>query len=335
MASNKKKHLVQEERFCIEKLLRQGKSFGEIARTLSRGLSTISEEVKMNGGRAVYTAQKAQRRAHLKQYWKKKGCNAVAQNTHVAHFVEKKLAQGWSPETISTRLRHQSGVGKASAKSIRKYIKKRSGLERSLFWNRVHMKTGRKRGLDIFCTDSERKSIAARPLLACFEYGHWEGDFIVSQHNTTVLLVLVEKYSRMVCMTLLPHRHNDLVNNAINDLLRGYTVKSLTLDNDIAFTKWRELEVLLRAPVYFCHPYASWEKGLVENMNRWIRVFIPKRANLAWCDMVYVRWVAAWLNHTPRQCLHGASSYEIFMQQEYQKSTVSLSVSLPSLRIWG
>jgi len=45
MAANKKKHLDKEERFCIDRLLKQRKSFGEIGRTLGRGLSTISEEV--------------------------------------------------------------------------------------------------------------------------------------------------------------------------------------------------------------------------------------------------------------------------------------------------
>ncbi len=30
MATNKKKHLRKEERFCIEKMLQQNKSFGEV-----------------------------------------------------------------------------------------------------------------------------------------------------------------------------------------------------------------------------------------------------------------------------------------------------------------
>ncbi|MFA6258816.1 MAG: helix-turn-helix domain-containing protein, partial [Candidatus Paceibacterota bacterium] len=53
---NKKKHLKKEERFCIERMLKMGKSFGEIARTLDRGLSTISGEANGNGGRGRYDA---------------------------------------------------------------------------------------------------------------------------------------------------------------------------------------------------------------------------------------------------------------------------------------
>jgi IS30 family transposase len=132
---NKKKHLKKEERFCIEKMLKQNKSFSEIARTLNRGLSTISEEVNQNGGRKNYSAEKADHRAYLKQYWKKKNCNKVAMDGHLYRFVEKSLSKGWSPETISARLKERGGLQYASRKSIRKFIQRRSGLERYLFWN--------------------------------------------------------------------------------------------------------------------------------------------------------------------------------------------------------
>ena len=103
--ANKKKHLSEKERFCIEKMLRTGDSLGKIARTLGRGVSTMSEEVSENGGKDKYNAAKAEMRAYFKQYRKKRDCNGVAQNSHVQEFVEKKLETGWSPETISSRLK--------------------------------------------------------------------------------------------------------------------------------------------------------------------------------------------------------------------------------------
>ena len=185
--ANKKKHLRKEERFCIEKLLGQGKSFGEVARTLGRGLSTISEEVNANGGRMRYDAQKAHHRAYLKQWRKKRHCNKVAMDMHLKKFVEKNLVRGWSPETMSVRMKAQPGISYASPKSIRKYIGSRHGLERHLFWRRNYHKSGVKRGGDIFLNDPTRKSIDIRPYITLYEYGHWEGDFIVSKHNTYVL----------------------------------------------------------------------------------------------------------------------------------------------------
>ena len=51
---NKKKHLSDNERFCIEKMLKAGETITKIAKTLERGLSTISEEIKANGGREAH-----------------------------------------------------------------------------------------------------------------------------------------------------------------------------------------------------------------------------------------------------------------------------------------
>lgn len=332
---NKKKHLQKEERFCIEKMMKRNESFSEIARTLNRGLSTVSEEVGDNGGRQNYSAEKAHHRAYLKQYWKKKNCNKVAMDGHLYRFVEKSLEKGWSPETISCRLEIQSGLKYASPKSIRKFVHSRHGLERFLFWNRNNMKPGRKRKKDKFLNDPNRKWIDMRPYTALYEYGHWEGDFIVSKYNSSVLLVLVEKYSKQILLTILPNRKNDLVNKMIALLLKNRIVKTLTLDNDIAFLKWKKLEVMLQAQIYFCHPYHSWEKGLVENTNRWIRQFIPKKTNLQLISKRYLKTIEDWFNHTPKQCLNGRTAYEMMTEKEYGMIVESLEINLPDLRIWG
>lgn len=332
---NKKKHLRKEERFCIEKMLKQGKSFGEISRTLDRGLSTISEEVNENGGRDKYNARQAHHKAYLKQYQKKKNCNKVAMDSHLTKFVEKSLSKGWSPETISDRLKIQSGLKYASKKSIRKFIERRHGLERYLFWERNKMKSGRKRSKNMYLNDPDRKWIDTRPYMALLEYGHWEMDFIVSKHNSSVLLVLVERYSKKLLMRILPNRNNDLVNIAIKELLSGHTVYSITTDNDIAFGKWKKLEAMLQVKIYFCHPYHSWEKGLVENTNRWIRQFIKKKTNLQLISMEELKAIEDWFNHTPRQCLEGRTAYEVSIEKEYGMIVESLEINLPTLRIWG
>jgi IS30 family transposase len=335
MAKNKKKHLLKEERFCIEKMLKVGDSLSHIARTLGRGLSTISEEVNENGGRENYNAEKAINRAYLKQYRKKRNCNKVAMNTHLAKYVERKLEIGWSPEVISVRLSERKGLPYASSKSIRKFIGVRSGLERYLFWNRTHMKTGPKKWSTLFLTDPTRKWIEERPWTALYEYGHWEMDFIVSKHNSSVLLVCVEKYSKIFKLKILPNRNNDLVNKSITELLSGYVVTTITTDNDIAFGKWKELESMLHTRIYFCHPYHSWEKGLVENTNRWIREFIHKKTDLKSIDENFLLQIEEYFNHKPKECLEGRTAYEVMMEMECGTMVESLEVNFPRLRIWG
>jgi len=332
---NKKKHLSNEERFCIEKMLGVHESLIDIGRALGRGKSTISEEVKANKGRNKYKAKQAIRRAYWKQYRKKRNCNKVALDGHLIKFVEKKLRAGWSPESISSRLKIQSGLSYASKKSIRKFVSKRSGLERFLFWNRNNHKSGWKRKTDIYLYDPDRKFIEERPLSALYAFGHWEMDFIVSKHNSSVLLVCVEKFSKIFKLALLPNRNNDLVNLTVTKLLQGYTPNSVTTDNDIAFSKWKELEKILNTKIYFCHPYHSWEKGLVENSNRWLREFIPKKTDLKSISTEFLNDIEMYFNHKPRKCLEGRTAFEVMMENECGIFVESLEVNFPKVRIEG
>jgi IS30 family transposase len=333
--ANKKNHLSDKERFCIEKMCLTGDSFGKIARTLGRGLSTISEEVNENGGRMAYSAERAVRRAYWKQYGKKRNCNKVAMDGHLTRFVEKKLVAGWSPGAISSRLERQSGLQYASEKSIRKFIGNRSGLERFLFWNRNDHKGGSKRKNGLYLSGLGRKFIETRPSEALYQYGHWEVDFIVSQQSPSALLVCIEKYSKLLRLATVRSRDNNLVNKMTAELLRGYSVKTITTDNDIGFGKWRRLEQSLGASIYFCHPYHSWEKGLVENANRWIREFIPKKTDLQSVPPKFLNDIEMYFNHRARECLNGRTAYEVMMEKECGKLVESLEVNFPVFRIRG
>jgi len=306
---NKQGHLLKEERFCIEKMKKAGFSSEEIAKTIGRGKSTVDEELRKNGGISKYEYKTAHHRAYLKQYRKKRTCMKVAMNIGIRQKVEYYLFQHqYSPETISAVLWIKHRL-RASSKAIYKYIKKRC-LEYLLA--RYRKRKGCKRinsGLSdrIFITD-----------MNCVRtgYGHWEGDFIVSPNNTSVLLVLVERITKETKISYLPNRNNDLVNQTITSLLSNRTVSSLTLDNDIAFNKHKTLARLLNAPVYFTRPYRSTDKALVENTNRWIRQYIPKGTDLRTITDIPIKKSLHWLNERPRKCLGWMSASMCARQQE-------------------
>jgi IS30 family transposase len=306
---NKREHLLKEERFCIEKMKKAGFSSEDIAKTIGRGKSTVDEELRRNGGTLAYEYQKAHHRAYLRQYRKKRGCMKVAMDIGIRQWTEHYLyTYLWSPETISATLWLDHRL-KASAKAIYKYIKKRC-LDYLLA--RYHKRKGYKRINScltdrIFITD-----------LKCIRegYGHWEGDFIVSPTNTSVLLVLVERMTKETKIAYLPNRNNDLVNKTIVQLLNGRTVVSLTLDNDIAFIKHRTLATLLSASIYFTRPYRSTDKALVENTNRWIRQYIPKGTDLRTITPTTIIKSLHWLNERPRECLGWMTASLCAQQQE-------------------
>jgi len=63
------------------------------------------------------------------------------------------------------------------------------------------------------------------------------------------------------------------------DSLVGYlkkrslkTIKTLTLDNGVEFAYHEKMSGKLKAKIYFCDPYKSWQKGAIENANKLYRV---------------------------------------------------------------
>ena len=142
--------------------------------------------------------------------------------------------------------------------------------------------------------------------------GHFELDFIVSKESAWVLLVAVDTLTKQTFIRKLPNRKRTTIRRALSALFRGVTVRSITTDNDIAFTCWRELEALLNTQIYFTHPYHSWEKGLVENTNRWIRCFVPKRRDIASVTEEEMLAIHSFLNDRPRECIGFRSPREYY-----------------------
>ena len=157
-----------------------------------------------------------------------------------------------------------------------KYVYSRC-LERHLFWHKHHVRGGPKRSTQ----NSHGWQEIYRKSAPCFSSGHFEGDFIVSKYNSASLLVVVDRYTRRTRVRKIPNRKHATVSRAFADMLRGVKVKTLTLDNDVSFNHWKKLQKLLHTKIYFTHPYHSWEKGLVENTNRWIRTVVDKRRDIA------------------------------------------------------
>ena len=72
----------------------------------------------------------------------------------------------------------------------------------------------------------------------------------------------------------------------------------------------KTLELLLKIPIYFCHQYSSWEKGSVENANKYIRKFIPKGNDISKYDKNYIYNVEQKCNERFMECLNYATPKE-------------------------
>lgn len=303
-------HLRDEERFVIEKLYKVGVLVRRIAEFLDRSPNTVSREIKKHSVKGIYDAVKAKQKSSAERWRAKEQCLKVAMNSFLCIFVEERLGKPyrWSPKQISGHLEREMGII-CSSKAIYKFAESR-GLEHLLFWGWNNKKGGRKRN-HWKTTQDGRKYIDRRP--GRTETGHIELDFIVSKESSWVLLVAVDFMAKRTWIRKLPNRKRSTIREALSSMFHGVELKSITTDNDIAFTCWRELEVLLNTPIYFTHPYHSWEKGLVENTNRWIRCFVPKRRDIETVTQENLDEIHAFLNNRPRECIGFRSPMEYYL----------------------
>ena len=319
-------HLCFGERKKIERWLRKSKSITGIAQALGRAKSSISDEINSNSVRGVYNAKKAQHKADVKREKSKRDCLKVSKNPELQKFVIQSIKEDQSPEGISGRLKYiETEIEYASTKAIYKFVDSPHGrqIEGHLYSNAVKKKTGPKRGTSVGIDgrtfiDERPKKVEKR-----LEFGHYEGDFIESgRDGVGSLLVVVERKTRYPFLAYLTDRSTANVNRVINQLIGDKNPQSLTIDNDISFQKHPELSELLDSVIYFCHPQSPNEKGTVENRNKAIRRYVPKRSDLSSFDEQHFKMVETKLRNKFMTCLQFKTPKECYeFEMRVQKST--------------
>jgi transposase, IS30 family len=96
-------------------------------------------------------------------------------------------------------------------------------------------------------------------------------------------------------------------------------MKTVTTDNDLLFKHHKRLEELLDVQIYFCHPYHSWEKGTIENVNGEIRKDIPKGSNLSKYTRKFLKTIEDKLNDRYMECLNFATPQELIEKHRKRK----------------
>lgn len=152
--------------------------------------------------------------------------------------------------------------------------------------------------------------------------GDAEGDFIVSgKSGKGRLLVIVDRKLRVAFMEQILRLSLSEVTAACLRIKARYPEwKSMTTDNDILFRHHKELEWILGISIYFCHPYHSWEKGSVENVNKVIRRDVPKGSNLALYTKGFMRSLEAKLNRRIMKTLQYRTPHEVLDMHRKRKN---------------
>lgn len=297
----------------------KGYSLRAIAKALNRSVSTISDELKRNAVAGAYTPAKAHQKAYARRKAAKYQGMRIVRDQALQAFIERELLNQQSPAAIAGRLRTGlDGLPPISTDSIYRFIASAHG--RQLEYQLKVLKAGQKRKgrrrrppVEVL---ERRTFIDSRPavITSRARVGDLEADFIVSgKSGSGYLLTAVDRKIRYgFIRKILPVTIAN-VEEALLDIQRTFPeLSSLTLDNDLLFRSHERLEQLLGVQVYFCHPYASWQKGTIENFNGQVREFIPKGADISQYGEAYLAIAASRLNsrfmgilgyRTPRECL--------------------------------
>jgi len=294
----------------------------EIAQALRRSLSTVSEELSRNKVKTKYDAVKA----HLKAYVRRKAAKfqwkKIAEYADLKKYVEKKLYEDRSPESIAGRLKYvERRLPYASKNSIYRYLKSIHG--RKLEAYRAKLAPKKKPGRPKVEKLLDRTFIDKRPRIINTRgrVGDIEADFIVSgKAGKGILLTVIDRKLRVVFIEQILSVSIENVHAAFVKIKRRFPeMKSISTDNDILLQKHKELEKLLGLKIYFCHPYRSWEKGSNENANGVIRRYIPKGADISFYPLSFVKKIENRLNDRYLKCLQYATPHEKLEQYRKRK----------------
>jgi IS30 family transposase len=321
---NNYRHISNIERLEISILRRKGYKVVDIATEIGRHKSSIYREIKNNSVSGEYLATKANHKAYVRRKYSKYQAMSIVKDMKLREYIHKKLLdEDWSPEQIAGRLAYEAGLKPVSAPTIYKYIHSPYGrqLEYELQLAKERRSKASKKWQRKVTNLEDRVFIDQRPVAANnrSQYGHWEADFIVSgkAYGNTSLLVLHERVSRYTMIAKINARTVKNVEDVLIESLPTIgQFKSLTLDNDIAFRRHKDLSEYIKAPIYFCQPYHSWEKGGVENANKLIRRYVPKGSDISKYSQREIWDIQHKINNKPRKILGYKTAKEVFLEMQ-------------------
>ncbi len=324
---SKYKQLKEQDRYTIERMLRQGYNISDIARTLGRDKSTISRELKRNrsGRKYYYQSHIAQDKANKRLICSHR--KYALKTPLLKQQVTELLQTGLSPQRIAQRLRIE-GQGDISHTAIYQWIKREQpALEAYLYRSYHKPKYKTKARVNLI---PGRVPVARRPIGRLS--GQWESDLIVSSKcRKHALQTCVERKSRYLLITPLLDKTALTNKSALIEALKDLPCSSITYDNGIENILHREVNQVLGCKSYFCEPYHSWEKGTVENRNGIIRQYLPKQTDFRQVPPELIRKIQDSINYTPMKCLGYLTPYEVQFNVRISLEQIKQKVFSPKI----
>lgn len=309
-------------------MIREGIGVRKMGKILRRSHSSISEEIGRN--KMPYERQYWAETAHerfLRRQKNKGNVKKMEKDKDLKKMVIENLNKDFSPEQTAG-LMGLIGEKKICHETIYQFIYSEEGKRLKLWLKLRHRKYPRRqkqgsRKTRCKITIKERVSIEERPKSANVKahIGHLETDTIIFSKQRRVVSVQADRKTQKCAITILENKTADetkyALKRAIEDEYGAAQVKTVTHDNGTENAKHMEIRDEYHIGTYFCRPYASWQKGLVENINKLIRQYLPRTMNIEKLTQDDMYIIQEKLNNRPRKSLRFFTpnqAYQIFSQ---------------------
>lgn len=302
------------------------KGFGirEVARALKRNPSTVSRELARSKPSKFWkwdcwskARHSFEKRKLIRSFSR---CRLRLKSAYLRTSVLEQLEDGVSPELISLRLKRLGYNETISYQAIYDWINKDCPeLKKYLVRKGKRGTRGGKRNKKTL-TDASKRSIHQRdPIVESrARFGDWEADTVVSSKSKACVLTLRERKSRYVifiklqdCTALSAYSATILALQELPPEL----LQTITYDNGGENSLFERLEKRLGILCYFCDPYASWQRGTVENANGLLRRHFPKGTDFKNVTQQQLNAVQNKYNNRPMKCLRARTPAEVFFEQ--------------------
>jgi IS30 family transposase len=224
-------------------------------------------------------------------------------------YIIDQLRKGYAPQTISGRMRQEKQVWYASKTAIYDWLYSKYGQRYCKYL--PYKKYGRSKRKGLKAKRElipHRVNISKRKKLTAYDY---EGDTVVSKKSKHALVVLHNPTTMYGDVRKVKNMKPHTIFLAFRDMLSHVKATSITFDNG----QENRLHLQLKISTFFCDPHSPWQKPGVENMNRWIRQFIPKKSDIANYAPKYIASLVVKYNDTPRSKLGWKTSNEVMREK--------------------
>lgn len=315
------------DRSQIEFRLKAHLSVNRIAKDLKRRHRVIQYEINRRSmPNGTYSAVFAQQHADRTREKRRKRKRKLDLDDELRRHVIAELERRRSPDVIAGRLKidkppHLQGKT-ISHEAIYDWIQTGEGRRLGLYHflcsgrPRRQKRYGRKKRKTHI---PERISIHERPkgIEERKEVGHWETDSMIFSKQRERLSVQYERKARYVVIHRLSDGSAEETEQAITKSIESFPQpfwKTITFDNGGEGANHMKLKRAFDLYTFFCDPYASWQKGGVENVNGIIRRYLPRSINLSELTDQDIYAIQETINHTPRKILGYKTPKEVLAE---------------------